>query len=134
RDLRHPDCHDDCGGETDSHKRPVLPAALHCFTASRSPDGSFACRADIYIKECAGHYAYPAGENVGPKLHAGQAVKVIAEIKRNHRTEPKQKNQLGALLADSAVDRAKFFVPLRNHCDSFAGDESSDEIGQSSDE
>src|SRR4030095_3882088 len=32
-DPRYPDCHNDCCSETDTRKRPVLPAVLYGFAA-----------------------------------------------------------------------------------------------------
>src|SRR5436190_22097524 len=129
-DLRYPDCYDNCGGETDAYKRPILPTMFHDFAACRCGDSSFASDADVNVKKRARHHADPAREHVGPKLHAGQTVKIIAQIKWDHRTEPKQENQLGALFADGVVDVAKLFVSFRDRFDFVPCDKTGDEKGQ----
>src|SRR5437667_12689657 len=59
RDLRYPDGHHDCRGETAASERPVLPAAFCRFTASCSRNGRPAGGTDATIKERAGHHSDP---------------------------------------------------------------------------
>src|SRR2546427_12721758 len=49
RDLRYPDGHRDCRGETDASERPVLPAVLHFFATGGHLRRSFASHADVNV-------------------------------------------------------------------------------------
>src|SRR5438094_9534938 len=88
RDLRHPDRYHDGSDEAEADQSPVLPAVFHGFTVSCGRNRQFARSADVNVKKRAGDHPAPAREYVRPELHAGETVKVIAEIKRDDRTEP----------------------------------------------
>src|SRR6266498_197555 len=129
RDLCHPHCHDDRGGETACNKCPVLPAVFYRSATGSCRDGSLASSADVNVEKSARHHADPARQYVRPESHTCKAVKVIAEVERNHRTEPKQEDQLRALFADRTVDVPEFFISLRDRFDSVARDETGNQKG-----
>src|SRR5438094_7986875 len=64
RDLRYPDSHHDCRGETDASERPVLPAVFHFFAVGRCGDCRLAGGADVTVKDSSWQRADPTRRHV----------------------------------------------------------------------